>query len=99
VGYGDIHPHSSAATVAVSCQIASGPLLLSWLLATFLSASTSTRPRGFERRYRAHKNNPAIGRLSNPQLLSKTPDDDRTRIREKRICSAARRLFRGKSRR
>jgi hypothetical protein len=38
VGYGDIHPVSDAAKVAVTCQIASGPLLLSWLLAVFLSS-------------------------------------------------------------
>jgi hypothetical protein len=37
VGYGDVAPLSDAAKVAVSCEIASGPLLLSWLLATFLS--------------------------------------------------------------
>jgi len=39
VGYGDIHPVADGARVAVMLQILTGPLLLSWLLATFLSAS------------------------------------------------------------
>jgi hypothetical protein len=38
VGYGDITPVSDAARIAVACQIALGPLLLSWLLAVFLSS-------------------------------------------------------------
>jgi hypothetical protein len=37
VGYGDIHPLSNAAKIAVTCQITTGPLLLSWLLSVFLS--------------------------------------------------------------
>lgn len=38
VGYGDIHPESTGAMIAVSSQIAAGALLLSWLLAAFLSS-------------------------------------------------------------
>jgi Ion channel len=38
VGYGDITPVSDAAKIAITCEIAVGPLLLSWLLAVFLSA-------------------------------------------------------------
>ncbi len=36
VGLGDIHPLTTAATVAVTAEIAAGPLLLSWLLAVFM---------------------------------------------------------------
>jgi hypothetical protein len=43
VGYGDVHPTSDVAKIAVSCQIASGPLLLSWLLAAFLSSESADR--------------------------------------------------------
>lgn len=32
LGFGDVHPTSTAAQIAVGCQIATGPLLLSWLL-------------------------------------------------------------------
>jgi len=35
VGFGDIHPQSTGAQIAVICQIATGPLLLSWLIAVF----------------------------------------------------------------
>lgn len=38
VGYGDIHPASTGAMIATSGQIAAGALLLSWLLAAFLSS-------------------------------------------------------------
>jgi hypothetical protein len=40
VGFGDIHPLSVGAQIAVICQIATGPLLLSWLIAVF-----ATQPR------------------------------------------------------
>jgi hypothetical protein len=36
VGLGDIHPLTTAAAVAVTMEIAAGPLLLSWLLAVFM---------------------------------------------------------------
>jgi hypothetical protein len=37
VGYGDVHAHSVVAQLSVIWQIATGPLLLSWLLAVFLT--------------------------------------------------------------
>jgi Ion channel len=36
VGLGDIHPMTTAAVIAVTMEIAAGPLLLSWLLAVFM---------------------------------------------------------------
>jgi hypothetical protein len=41
VGFGDVHPLSIGAQIAVICQITTGPLLLSWLIAVF-----ATQPPG-----------------------------------------------------
>lgn len=42
LGFGDVHPTSTAAQIAVGCQIATGPLLLSWLLSVFATRASST---------------------------------------------------------
>jgi Ion channel len=45
VGYGDIHAQSNAAKWIVMAQVSTGPLLLSWLLAVFLTSRANTTPR------------------------------------------------------
>jgi Ion channel len=42
VGYGDVHATSTAAKWIVMAQISTGPLLLSWLLAVFLTSRANT---------------------------------------------------------
>jgi hypothetical protein len=37
IGFGDVHPQSAGAQIAVISQIAAGPLLLSWLIAVLLT--------------------------------------------------------------
>lgn len=37
IGFGDVYPHAPGAQIAVLCQIAAGPLLLSWLVAILLT--------------------------------------------------------------
>jgi hypothetical protein len=39
VGYGDIHPHTAIAAFSVTCQIASGPLLLAWLISVLVPSA------------------------------------------------------------